>query len=118
MKQQAQFCRSVAWQEALCLIMRLERMMRSCPPGLRRQLQERALSVATGIALGHRLPEWGQAKQGLRQAKWALMEIEALLVLGEEFRYWQAAQLQPLREQLERMHRYLTQLGDRLASNQ
>lgn len=118
MKQQAQFYKSVAWQEALDLIGRVERMMRSGPFGLRRQMRERALNVAMGIAVGYRLSERGQAEQGLRKADWALMEMEALLVLGEELRYWQAMQIQPLREQLNRMQWYLSQVGNRLRTKQ
>ena len=118
MKQQAQFYESVAWQEALDLIHRLERTMRSRPFGLRHQLRERALNVALGIAVGYRLSERGQGEQGLRKADWALIELEALLVLGEELRYWQAMQIQPLREQLNRMHWYLTQVEHRLRTNQ
>lgn len=115
---QLQFSRSVAWQEAMDLINRLERMMRSRPLGLRRELRERALNVALGIAVGYRLSERGQGEQGLRKADWALIELEALLVLGEELRYWQAIQIQPLREQLNRMHWYLSQVGSRLKVNQ
>lgn len=118
MKQQAQFYRSVAWQEALDLIGRVERTMRRSPFGLRCQLWERALNVAMGIAVGYRLSERGQAEQGLRKADWALIELEALLMLGEELRYWQAMQIQPLREQLNRMQWYLSQVGNRLRSNQ
>ena len=118
MKQQAQFYKSVVWQEALDLIGRVNRMMRGSPFGLRHQMRERALNVAMGIAVGYRLSERGQAEQGLRKADWALMELEALLMLGEELRYWQAMQIQPLREQLNRMHWYLTQVEHRLRTSQ
>ena len=116
--QRTALSQSVAWQEAMSLIGRVERATKSGSLGLRRQLQERAMSVAVGVALGDRLSKRGQAERGLRKAEWALMELEALLALGEELRYWTPTELQSLREQLGRMHRYLAQLESRLTASQ
>lgn len=48
--QRTALSQSVAWQEAMSLIGRVERATKSGSLGLRRQLQERAMSVAVGVA--------------------------------------------------------------------
>jgi hypothetical protein len=77
--------------------------------------QERTLSVAMGIAVVYRLSKRGQAERGLKSGL-GVDGARGVVAGREELRYWSSTQMEPLREQVERMYWYLAQLESRLTS--